>query len=46
MLGITGWVIQALLGVDALYPTGGFDGAAPEPIIDSITSFSKFPSFV
>jgi len=45
MLGITGCLIHELLGVDALYPTGGFDGAAPEPIIDSLTSFSQFPSF-
>jgi len=45
MLGITGCLIHELLGVDALYPTGGFDGAAPEPIIDSLTSFSSFPSF-
>merc|ERR1712216_372214 len=28
MLGITGCLIHELLGVDALYPTGGFDGAA------------------
>merc|ERR1719379_1396223 len=29
MLGITGCLIHELLGVDALYPTGGMDGAAP-----------------
>merc|ERR1719327_1766172 len=32
MLGITGCLIHELLGVDALYPTGGFDGAAPPAI--------------
>ena len=46
MLGITGCLVHELLGVDALYPTGGFGGEAPEPIIDSLTSFSSFPSFV
>jgi len=45
MLGITGCLVHELLGVDALYPTGGFDGAAPEPIIDSATAFANFPSF-
>jgi len=29
MLGITGCLIHELLGVDALYPTGGLGGAAP-----------------
>merc|ERR1712129_621662 len=28
MLGITGCLIHELLGVDALYPVGGYDGAA------------------
>merc|ERR1719443_2210927 len=46
MMGITGCLWHELLGVDALYPTGGFDGAAPEPIIDAATAFSNFPSFV
>jgi len=32
MLGITGCLIHELLGVDALYPTGGLGGAAPPPI--------------
>ena len=32
MLGITGCLIHELLGVDALYPTGGLDGAAPPAI--------------
>jgi len=32
-------------GVDALYPVGGYDGAAPEPLINSLNSFSAFPSF-
>merc|ERR1712167_487982 len=45
MLGITGCLIHELLGVDALYPTGGMDGAAPEPLINSLNSFSAFPSF-
>merc|ERR1719364_656289 len=29
MLGITGCLLHELLGVDALYPTGGYDGASP-----------------
>jgi len=33
MLGITGCLIHELLGVDALYPTGGLGGAAPPPIV-------------
>jgi len=32
MLGITGCLIHELLGVDALYPTGGLSGAAPPTI--------------
>jgi len=32
MLGITGCLIHELLGVDALYPTGGLGGAAPPEI--------------
>jgi light-harvesting complex I chlorophyll a/b binding protein 1 len=32
MLGITGCIIHELLGVDALYPTGGMGGAAPPTI--------------
>merc|ERR1719327_1298328 len=32
MLGVTGCLIHELLGVDALYPTGGLDGAAPPAI--------------
>merc|ERR1740130_1155313 len=32
MLGITGCLIHELLGVDALYPTGGLGGAAPPSI--------------
>ena len=32
MLGITGCLIHELLGVDALYPTGGLGGAAPPTI--------------
>ena len=46
MLGITGCLVHELLGVDALFPVGGYGGEAPEPIIDSLTSFSSFPSFV
>merc|ERR1711904_383856 len=36
MLGITGCLIHELLGVDALYPTGGWGGAAPPPIIAAL----------
>ena len=32
MLGITGCILHELLGVDALYPTGGMSGAAPPTI--------------
>ena len=32
MLGITGCLLHELLGVDALYPTGGMEGAAPPTI--------------
>merc|ERR1711924_303313 len=32
MLGITGCLSHELLGVDALYPTGGMGGAAPPTI--------------
>merc|ERR1719324_1970679 len=32
MLGITGCLLHELLGVDALYPTGGLGGAAPPTI--------------
>ena len=46
MMGITGCLLHELLGVDALYPTGGWDGAAPDPLIDGATSFANFPSFV
>merc|ERR1711924_433219 len=31
MLGITGCLVHELLGVDALYPTGGLGGARPRP---------------
>ena len=33
MLGITGCLVHELLGVDALYPTGGLGGAAPPAIL-------------
>ena len=33
MLGITGCIFHELLGVDALYPTGGLGGAAPPMVI-------------
>ena len=33
MLGVTGCLIHELLGVDALYPTGGLGGAAPPAIL-------------
>merc|ERR1719238_442022 len=36
MLGITGCLIHELLGVDALYPTGGLGGAAPPTIIAAL----------
>merc|ERR1712050_752575 len=32
MLGITGCLAHELLGVDALYPTGGLGGAAPPTV--------------
>merc|ERR1719421_530244 len=32
MLGITGCLLHEVLGVDALYPTGGMGGAAPPTI--------------
>ena len=32
MLGVTGCLWHELLGVDALYPTGGLGGAAPPAI--------------
>ena len=32
MLGITGCILHELLGVDALYPTGGMGGAAPPTV--------------
>ena len=44
MLGITGCLVHELLGVDALYPTGGLSGAAPKYILDPETSFSEFPA--
>jgi len=46
MMGITGCLIHELLGVDALFPIGGYDGAAPNPIIDGETAFSGFPAFL
>ena len=36
MLGMTGCLIHELLGVDALYPTGGLGGAAPPTIIAAL----------
>ena len=33
MMGITGCLIHELLGVDALYPTGGLGGAAPPTVL-------------
>eukprot|EP00316_Scyphosphaera_apsteinii_P010143 CAMPEP_0119308168 /NCGR_PEP_ID=MMETSP1333-20130426/9031_1 /TAXON_ID=418940 /ORGANISM="Scyphosphaera apsteinii, Strain RCC1455" /LENGTH=250 /DNA_ID=CAMNT_0007311873 /DNA_START=49 /DNA_END=801 /DNA_ORIENTATION=- len=46
MMGITGCIAHELLGVDALYPTGGFGGEPKPPIIDAETAFSNFPSFI
>ena len=36
MLGVTGCLIHELLGVDALYPTGGLGGAAPPEIVAAL----------
>ena len=33
MLGITGCLLHEIVGVDALYPTGGFGGDAPPTIL-------------
>merc|ERR1719161_2874854 len=33
MLGVTGCLIHELLGVDALFPTGGLGGEAPPPFL-------------
>jgi len=46
MLGITGCLVHELLGVDALYPTGGYGGEPKAEIIDQATAFANFPSFV
>jgi hypothetical protein len=32
MMGMLGCFVHELLGVDALYPTGGLGGAAPPPV--------------
>jgi len=45
MMGMAGCLTHELLGVDALYPTGGYGGAPKTPIIDPETAFSAFPSF-
>jgi len=39
MIGFTGCLVHELLGVDALYPTGGLDGSPPKPLIDPETAF-------
>jgi len=36
MVGMAGCIVHELLGVDALYPTGGYDGAAPPPVCSLI----------
>ena len=36
MLGVTGCLIHELLGVDALYPTGGLGGTAPPTIVAAL----------
>merc|ERR1711881_720463 len=36
MLGVAGCLIHELLGVDALYPTGGLGGAAPPTIVAAL----------
>jgi len=46
MMGITGCLVHELLGVDALYPTGGYGGEPKPPIIDAETAFSGFPAFL
>ena len=46
MMGITGCLVHELLGVDALYPTGGLGGAAPPEFIDKYNSFGGFPAFI
>ena len=46
MLGITGCLVHEILGVDALYPTGGWAGDAPREIIDCADSFAHFPALV
>merc|ERR1712127_799329 len=43
MMGITGCLIHELLGVDALYPTGGYGGEPKAEIIDQATAFASFP---
>merc|ERR1711924_398582 len=40
MLGITGCLLHELLGVDALYPTGGLGGGAPPPSSKHFTILS------
>merc|ERR1712093_227221 len=44
MLGVTGCLIHELLGVDALYPTGGLGGAAPPPIIAALAVGGETPA--
>jgi len=46
MMGITGCLSHEILGVDALYPTGGYGGEAKAEIIDRATAFSGFPAFL
>merc|ERR1712127_499056 len=41
MLGITGCLVHEILGVDALYPTGGLGGAAPQPSSEPVSSLLR-----
>jgi len=45
MMGVTGCLVHELLGVDAFYPIGGYEGGWDKEFIDTTTSFSQFPSF-
>jgi len=46
MMGMTGCLVHELLGVDALFPTGGYGGGPKAPFIDPEVSFSQFPAFI
>merc|ERR1712093_501139 len=44
MMGITGCLLHELLGVDALYPTGGLGGAAPPTYIAALAVGGETPT--